>query len=453
MIFFIYVVSVLLVILPLAHIVKTKQLQKYFVYSVAVVTFLGLNLLGSISPSILSYHAVGYHLVFLTTALLLNLSYVGLELSTQHHAITPCAQRLQPSFFKNVALLKAYLVIGIFVILIGGIVFTLTISPPLFFRFDLFHDLGLHHAKAMNLSEKTLNLLGASGSLINERMRIVTLRPFHWLALCIFELPLFLVLLTAVCYFTVRNTSQKLFIQAWLKIFICMTAIALITSVWILSKQYTTYLIFGFCLVIFLFKKYVDLKMFFYLSMGLFVFLMLSYALYDGGMNQNFFILLLPTLFHRIMEIYPWSGAVAYNIFPHHIPFLEGKSMINLFHLFHFEQVSVANIIYPKIYGMRGGSAPLPAIFESYANWGWMGVIAAECLIVLTICGVTWLSWSKNIWFFSLACYLTVKLILFWQAPLWFGVYEPTLIFFVLVMIGVYKCFYWWYGSAHNTKI
>lgn len=453
----IYWISILLLILPLGYIAVTQQIQKYFVYVVVTFSFMVLNLLGSVSPHITAYyHDIKFNMIFLQTALFFHLLFWVLFAYTKAYPVPVLTDRLNHSFKSEGSSMKTYLKFCLGVSFVGMIIFASTVSMPFFLRADLFTNAGtikiglnqfphlmepgINHA-ALGVQQKLIILGAPPGKLIDERMNIITARAFHWFALCAFELPLFLVSLASVCFFLSRSQSsveQK----KWRTIFINVSLFAAIASLWILSKQYLIYLMALFFMVLMIFKNRIDIKILLYGSVAIFTTLGMLYIVYDHSIPNQFIYLLFATLFHRIVEIYPWSAAVAFDMFPKDMAFLGGRSMINLFHLFNFKPVSVANLIYTKIYGFPHGSCPLPAVFESYVNWGWSGVFVTNLIIVLTVFGVSVLSWSRNIWFFSLSCYLAIKLILFWQSPLWYGVYEPTLVFFVGLMClfyGVWK--------------
>jgi hypothetical protein len=278
--------------------------------------------------------------------------------------------------------------------------------------------------------------------LVKERIHLVSTRAFHWFALVAFELPLFLLTLIFTIYLTIKNNIclAKQYVN-WTILLVMMVTFAVMSSLWILSKDYLIYLICNMYLVYLVFKNKIELKKLGLFLILLFIVLAILYAVYCKNLQYNYPVLLLATLFHRIMEVYPWASAVVYDMFPQHIPFLQGASMINLFHMFHMKSFNIGGLTYLKIYSSTGGSAPVPAIFESYANWGWKGIVITQFVIMLSIVVVSILSWSEDIWFFSLACYLTIKIVKFWQAPLWYAMFEPTLIFFVIMMFFCYQFF------------
>jgi hypothetical protein len=145
------------------------------------------------------------------------------------------------------------------------------------------------------------------------------------------------------------------------------------------------------------------------------------------------------TVLHRVVEVYPWAAATTMYLFPERQPFLHGASMINLFGMFHYQQVDLASLIYPYIYNDVTGGAPVPAAFESWANFGWLGALLTIAIICVLAVVVTLLSWTRSPFAFSISVYLTLKSLLLWQAALWFGMLEPT----VLVLIAVSSACFW----------
>ena len=114
--------------------------------------------------------------------------------------------------------------------------------------------------------------------------------------------------------------------------------------------------------------------------------------------------------------------------------------MINVFGAFNYEQVNLSELIYPYIYGELGGigSAPLPAVFESYANFGWLGVLLSFVVIALLAITITRLSWSRRPIPFALSVFISIKMITIWVAPFWFGILEPTIVFLVAFLFLSY---------------
>lgn len=484
MIYLIYFLSIILIITPLVYILATQQFRTYFVYFTSAGSFLVINLLGSISPNITQkYNSLGYYLVFLLTAMSFHILFWILRSLSRSCTNQSLACRLGPSFNKYNSKYTRYIFGSIIFSLFFMCMFSLTVSPPFFLRMSLLQ--GTNQSSTImrtekistNLNAKTSSNINAEmssektsassnikapqninadtgpftqmrlgppadSSLIKERMHIVSTRAFHWFALVVFELPLFLLTFVLTAYLTIKYNEglTKQYIN-WRKLLVVVTAFAVISSLWILSKEYLIYLIFTMYLVYLVFKNKVEVKKLVFLLLFSLVVLAMLYAVYCRNLELNYPVLLVATLFHRIMEVYPWAGAVVYNIFPEQIPFLHGASMINLFHIFHTEPFNIGKLTYIKIYGMTGGSAPVPAIFESYANWGWTGAVITQVIIMLSILAISFLSWSEDIWVFSLACYLTIKIVKFWQAPLWYAMFEPTLIFFVMMMFGYYLCF------------
>jgi hypothetical protein len=409
-----------------------------------VASFFVLNLLGSTTPNVLATHPdLGYHVIFLSMAM----TFFGVYL-----LLYALEKKLSPKSFQmrfSKALTEKNHLFGMMKILflisiLGMILFAIFKSPPFFLRGDLMMTLSQLQYTRVFLDEKLAHLphpamiIGALyNKLLVERELTVMSRPFHWFALSAFEIPLFLVIFSQVIYLKAK-AQEHIRLKSYKNLFIFLLCFAAIASLWILSKQYIIYLLAAVVMTVFIVQNTIKLRTLLVVSLVVFAILFGLYSLYLATLLFNEMPSLLRTLWHRIVEIYPWSSAIAYNIFPQEMPFLHGHSMINLFHLFNFEPVSVANMVYQKIYGTSNGSAPLPALFENYANWSWAGVIVGEFIIVCSVLFFTLLSWSKNIYFFVLSIYASIKLVLFWQAPFWFGALEPTFIFLLAMMTAIY---------------
>jgi hypothetical protein len=486
-----YSLSLILIGGPFCYILYKREFTKYFVYVIASTSFLILNLIGSLSAHITHYYNnIGFYFINLLTSLLFFFSFLTIYKLAGKQYQSP-KQRFQvnnTSSLLNTS--RNFLLGGLLVSLIGMATFSLYISPPFFL---ITHTLAqmpskqtlLQHAQAtyiatdlkqaahpqslpvvalvnkiqksdsstaqssqyysitdpvkVNTPETNNN---ASIHFLITRISIVVSRPFHWFALLLFELPAFLSVLSvlAFCIACTQKNSARLK-STWFFFMLTIVSISFIASFWILSKQYSAYLLAAIFLVWAVYKNQISLKTIALLSVFILLLFSILFYFYLGLPLSIFLAKIGLILYHRLMEVYPWASAVTYALFPGTYLFLKGQSMPNVLHLANYHFVSLANLIYPYIYFETGGSAPVPAIFESYANWGWWGVIASELIIFFTIFGVTLLSWSKNIFLFALAVYISIKLILFWQSPFWFGAFEPTLVLFFLVLFAFSKAF------------
>lgn len=408
-----YVVSLLFLIVPLGHILVSGQFRRYFVYFVAGSGFLFLNLAGIVSPNLTKQWElpIGFYLIYFVTALSFLLLYVLLRslhrrwfrYSSEHMEY---AGKLRP--------LKIMITLLLLTTAASIALCWFMLSPPLLFRWDLYGDwLGL--AKA--------------------RVDIVLSPKFHWFALPLFEIPLFLVVLAfTVLHILKKDRSEQL--NRWRYYAGFITVAACFCSLLMLNKQYIMYLLAAVLLCGMVFANRLPvLKISGYVVL-LFSILYALYGVYTGVFDPRY----IPAIiFHRIFEVYPWASSVAYHLFPGMYPFLHGKSVINLFGMFDYKIVSVADMIYPYIYeSLDYGSAPLPALFENYVNWEWTGVILGIVVIYGIVIFITVLSWMNHLIHLAMSIYLTVKTILLWQAPFWFGTLEPTLLFFAVCLYVLY---------------
>lgn len=489
----IYTVSMLLCLYPLWYILYKREFATYFVYFIANASFIVLNLIGSISPHIIRiYTSPGFYLILLLTSLLMFILFFFIQKSFSK----------KYTFFKkskvsnDISLIlnknRRFIILSGSFSLLCMLLFAFFVSPPFFLIKSSLEKTVTKsitsqyvHAVAVKIEPSTNNstelsskstpitssppvkstdtsslppkpvpatssrvsfhtkISPASMNLLESRISIVASRPFHWFALVAFELPLFLSILTLSCAFLSSSGGVSAQTQRkWYYYALAISMSSLIASFWILSKQYAMYLFAGLSLVIWIFQNRISIKSVLLFSTCTITTLFLLYFMYSGE-NPTIIYSIFPILFHRIFEVYPWTSAIVYNLFPQTYAYLDGRSMINFFHLFNYEPVSLANLVYEKLYHIKGGSAPVPALFENYANWGWLGIVIGEFIIMLTVFVISVLSWSKDIYLKAFSIYLSIKLILLWQAPFWYGTFEATLVlFYVCLLIIYWICYY-----------
>lgn len=406
----VYVTSLLLTVSPLLHIIVRKRLSRHFAYFVATSSFLCLNLLGSISPRILGPEpSLGLHLAHVGIAFALFLLYFAID-AVAPRTPTSVALRLLDSARDNRLALGCYVVLLLLVGLVGSVAFYLTISPPLLFEHELF---------------------GRREALTANRVAITFSRPYHWYALALFEIPLFTVILLNVLRH-IPGPRRRM----WALVFWLVTPVATVASVLLLQKQNVLYLLASLLLVLMVFRNRLPIRpLTAFAAGGATAVALLYLVLWGPGLIEG-----IPTaMTHRIFEAVPWSSAVAFDLFPGEIPFLEGTSFVNFFQMFEYEQVNPAKLVYPRIYGDMSGQAPLPAVTEMYANYGWSGIGIGIALAMGLIFLTSVLSWSSDVWSFSLAVYLAIKTVFIWLVPFWFGVLEATLVTLVFFLFASFR--------------
>ena len=410
-IYVVYGISLVLTVSPLLHILVRCKLSRYFVYFVATSSFVVLDLVGSISPNVLGEEpALDFHLALFCIAFALFLLYFAIDAMAPRQATAPLALRLLDSARETRLALACYIGFLLLVGLVGSIAFYLTISPPLLLQFDL---------------------LGSAGVLIGRRVEITLSRPYHWFALVLFEIPLFTVILLNVLR-QIRGPWSGL----WRWLFWLVAPVATVASVMILQKQNILYLLVSFLLVLIAFRNRVPVRPLVAIGLAGAVAL---WALYRIIFGPQFTQLIPSSIAHRFIEVAPWSSAIAFGLFPRELPFLEGTSFINFFQMFEYEQANPAKLIYPLLYGNDSGQAPLPAVTEMYVNYGWLGIGIGILLAMALVFLVSVLSWSKDVWSFGLAVYLTIKMVFIWLVPFWFGTLEATLVLLVLVLFATFR--------------
>lgn len=406
-----YVTSVMLVLCPLVHILLRRGLSRYFVYFVATSSFLALNLLGSVLPRVLGPEpALDLHLAHSAIALALFLLYFAVDMLAPRGGAVAVALRLGGSARQHRRTLGFYVGFLFFAGLSGTLAFYLTQSSPLLFQFEIF---------------------GRWGALISRRMAIQLSRPFHWYGLAMFDIPLFIVILLNVLKRTPAPGQAK-----WRLVFWPVVALSLMASVLLLHKQHVLYLLASLPLVLMVFRNRLPVRLLTAFAVGGAAVGALLYFAFTGTRRIEEIPRLLP---HRIFEVLPWGSAVAFELFPAGVPFLEGSSFINPLEVFEFEQVNTATLIHPRVYSAgrspSWASVPLPAIIEMYVNYGWPGIGLGIVVAVGFIFVATLLSWSRDVWTFALSIYLAMKTLLLWQHPFWFGALEPTLIVLLVLLV------------------
>ena len=410
-IYVVYAVSLVLTVSPLVHIVRRRTLSRYFTYFVVTASFVVLNLLGSISPNVLGEEpSPDLHLAHFCIALALFLLYFAIDAVADRRPPEPLAIRLLDSARDTRLALACCTLLLLLAGFFGSVAFYSTISSPLLFQFDLF---------------------GSAEALIGRRVEITLSRPFHWYALSLFEIPLFLLVLLNVLR-KIRGPGWEF----WRLAFWLVAPISVVASMLILQKQSVLYLLASIFLVVTVFRNRFPVRALTALALAGLIAVGLQYLVVTPAAYR----MLIPgVMAHRIFEAAPWSSSVAFGLFPGELPLLEGASFPNFFQLFEYEQASAAKMIYPYLYGDFAGQAPLPAMIEMYANFGWPGIGIGIILTMGWVFVVSVLSWSKNVWLFCLAIYLTIKTVFIWLVPFWFGTFEATLFVLVLFLVAMFR--------------
>lgn|GEM_PF-2988772 len=403
-IYIVYASSVLLQLIPLLHLIAQRHIQQYVVFAAASSGFLFLNLAGSVSGSVTQYQSLPFHYANLAIAGGFAATYLILRKMSAAASYIPLSDRFAAGA-DSPRRYHRYLLALMVVHLAALAVFTWLGALPLVFRFDLFGDWS---------------------ALVQERIRIVQHPGFYWFALAIFEIPLFATLLCVLLWPLASGPRQlRLVRSSRPRYYPYLVAYSLLLSMIYLNKQYLMYLLAALLLAYIVRSNRVPLRQLIFVAITALVLLFGLYKLYAGSVTIGS---ILQIIGHRIVEVYPWAGAVAFDLFPAEMDFLKGTSIVNPRGIFPYTQVIVGDLLYPYIYADIGyGNAPLPAIYENYVNFGWWGIAAGIVLVCLIIVALTRLSWSRSFFMFALSLLLTVKTLLLWQAPFWFGMVEPTL--------------------------
>jgi hypothetical protein len=402
------------VVIPLVALWRRGRLNSQFPWVFGACAFLVLNGPGAFSANVLDgFHSPTFYFLMLATSISLAVAFVlcdrlgvAYDKNVQILGMARVAQSEDTSLRISLILLWLFSLLSVFV-------FAVAISPPLLFRFDLYGDWE---------------------ELIATRIAIVKTANFDWFALGFFDLPLFALILSATM---AHVTSQAATPAArfWRLARVVALTYATLTSIMFLHRHYVVYVLMAAFLVsVWARGLSVGRAMFFLIIAVSTIFAL--YAAYGGTEVVN---TLANTMWHRAFEVYPWTAAEVTDVFTREQDFLYGRSIINVFDAFPYEQIDLAAQMYPRIYGNLGigaalGSTPVPAVFESFANFGWTGSVVTLAVLIAAIAGVHVLWRHDSPWIVALSVFLTVKLALFWQGPLWFGFLEPSLLVLVAAL-------------------
>ena len=410
-IYYLYAANMVVGITPLVHITLTCQFSRFFVYFVVLSSFIGLNLAGSITQNILDTgEGLTLQISLLATTLFLASLYPFLLLCYKNKTINV---QIQQRNINLLALSKRLRLFAKFVAILTVIVclfhFVL-VSPPLWIK---------------------SNLLGHWGAL--EAARTAVLfgeNKFHWFSLAFNEATLFWTILCCVGYMAARRGALQE-AKRWFRLILILIPLAILLSISFLTKMNAFMILFSIFLTTAILSGHFFSKGL-VAAVGCVLMLIPLYMTYLGfSLDKMKFILQLIT--HRIFECYAWSAAVGLYLFPDKFGFLEGTSYINYFNLFPYEQTHTAPLIYPLMY-QGTGDAPMPALYEMYANFGWTGFVLGLVLIAFMILFFTRLSWSKNPFYFVSSIYFTIKFTLVWMSAFWFGILDLSILVFICIL-------------------
>jgi hypothetical protein len=413
-----FAVTVLLCAGPLLHILLRRRLRTYFVYFVFGAGHLVLNVVASVSPSIQRTALTPtFQALLLTSSLIFFAVYVVI-LGLGAGMATRTADVLAAPGPGEDLVYRRYFLSVFLTAFAAAIFFYLVMAPPVILRYDLY---------------------GNWPGLIAERWRVVRDIPsYNWFALAFFEIPTFSVILCLTLLLLHGRTADREATRWWRRWFWAILPVSLFFSVGFLHTVLLVYLLAAVGMTVVFFHGRIPLGMVARYGGGTLSFIFVMYLIKKGvRFSGEYFSEVMGLIGHRIFEVNAWSAAMTVYLFPNEIPYLRGASFINFTGRPGFEQVDLAAVLYPYIYNDIVGGAPAPAVFESYANFGWAGALVTLLILSCLVVFVTLLSWSRSVFNFSMAMFLTLKTLLAWQGALWFGVLEPS---FVVMVIG---CFAW----------
>lgn len=415
-----YALTMLLCIAPLVHILARGKLRTYFVYFVFGTGHLCLNVVASISPNIVrSVFTPRFQAILLVSAVFYAGVYILLMgLAAGASRVTGLALEVPRPTGELV--LRRYVKISFGTACAAALFFYVFLARPVIFRFDLY---------------------GQWSALINERWEVVFRIPsFNWFSLAFFEIPTMSLILCGVMVEMYTRAGNAASAAWWRRMYWVVLPIGAFFAVGFLHIVVAVYLLAGAGLIAVFYRGRIPMGLMARFGLPALLVIVLLYFVKKGfRFTGEFAAEIGGTISHRIFEVNSWAAATTVYLFPDQLPYLGGASMINFSGRPGVEQVDLASILYPYIYNDVRGGAPAPAVFESYANFGWSGVLVTLLIISGIAVFATLLSWSGNAFNFSMSVYLALKTLLMWQAPLWFGIMDPSLLILLIVAFGGYR--------------
>lgn len=253
---------------------------------------------------------------------------------------------------------------------------------------------------------------------------------FHWFAPAFYGIPTFLVLYTfALRHFSPCKTHKLLF---WLSL-----GAATALSVTFLSKGVVVFLFTGLAIADILLHARIRIRTMFVAGLGLAVAFWLYTVFFStAGMPLTE---LGKLMWHRIIETYSMAAGVILSLFPEHLPFFNGVTINNPGGLLPYEHVDLSFIVYKYLYGVPHGGATFAAVWEGYANFGYLGLVTFIMLVQLLVFSLhlTFRFARKSAFTFALFGYLSLQIISTWANSVFYTLLNPPFLLTVIVLVGV----------------
>ncbi len=406
----------IVVLLPLLHIWLTGRFALYYSYFVVLAAFFALNLAGAGTENIGNTGQAGalHFSLFVTAAVLSGVYPLLRAMRGNKKPYTSDAGKLR-NFAGTSRSFRKFIWFLFGAVSAGVIPYCMFFVRPLILNagmFGDFHDL---------ISARTAVLTGAG--------------HFHWVELLLYEVPLFMVIACVIFRQAARRAGLRREYHAWTALAWLVLPWAAVLAVTYMMKMPLIMLLAALFLASMIGSSSLAAKSAAMLAV-IFSALIPFYMLYFGFSAERLQYIL-NIMAHRIFECYPWSAAMGLYLFPSQMGFLDGASLVNYMNLFNFEQVMVGRMIFPYIYEGTG-SAPMPALYELYANYGWTGFAAGHVAIVALILLISRMSWSRRPFAVVAAVYLSLQLISVWMTAFWFGILDLRVLCLMLALAGLW---------------
>jgi len=253
---------------------------------------------------------------------------------------------------------------------------------------------------------------------------------FHWFAPAFYGIPTFLVLYTyALRHFLPCKKHSLLF---WLSL-----GAATALSLTFLSKGVVVFLFIGLGMADILLHSGVRVRAMLVAGLGLAVALWL-YTVFFATANLSMTDLL-KLMWHRIVETYSMAAGVILSLFPERLPFFNGVTINNPGGLLPYEHVDLSFIVYKYLYGVPHGGATFAAVWEGYANFGYLGLATFVALVQFLVFGLhlAFVVARKSAFTFALFVYLSLQVLNIWANSMFYTLLNPPFLLTVIVLVGI----------------
>lgn len=252
---------------------------------------------------------------------------------------------------------------------------------------------------------------------------------FQWFAVAFYKIPTFIVLYTySLRHFFPSRAYSRLF---WLSL-----GTALILSLTFLAKGIAVFMFVDIAMAATLLQSQIRIRNLLIALVGLAI----AFGLYNV-----FFAAQVPftsigiVMWHRIIEAYSMAAGVILSLFPEHLPFFNGVTINNPRGLLPYQNVDLASVVYDYLYGVGHGGATFSAVWEGYANFGYLGLAVFTMLIQFLVFSMhlAFRLASKSAFTFALFVFLSFEVIDIWMNSLFYTILDIPFLFTLIVLLSV----------------